>query len=289
MCLARPNLGHGAVIEMVHEYTEKGRWGGRLTNKPLPQTDSAIDALPPALRERLAGLWHIRSAMERRVGDSFSMVVTALERRRTAPLLLELARRAVDDEYRHEELSRRVASVYAGRDLPRAQRLELTPPKYEGEREELRDTLTIVGQCVFNETTAGAFLEASLSHAKTPLARAAISELLSDEIDHGRIGWAHLAELTAEERKEVEPWLLPLAYLNLREWQRETPYDPSHDAIFSDHGEPPTAVLHAALVDALRTLIVPGLAALGMDTKPLVAWLDAGAETSKPPRELANA
>jgi hypothetical protein len=48
-------------------------------------------------------------------------------------------------------------------------------------------------------------------------------------------------------------------------------------------------VLHAALVDALRSLIVPGLQALGMDTKPLVAWLDAGADTSKPPREFANA
>lgn len=274
---------------MVHEYTEKGRWGGRLTNKPLPESDPAIDALSTPLRERLAALWHIRSAMERRVGDSFSMVVGALERRGTAPALLELARRAVDDEYRHEELSRRVASVYAGREMPRAKRLELNAPKYEDEREELRDTLTIVGQCVFNETTAGAFLEASLAHAKTKLARAAISELLSDEIDHGRIGWAHLAELTPAERKEVEPWLLPLAYLNLREWQRETPYDPSHKAIFSEHGEPPTAVLHAALVDALRSLIVPGLEALGMNTKPLVAWLDAGADTSEPPRAFAHA
>lgn len=274
---------------MVHEYTEKGRWGGRLTNKPLPESDPDIDSLEPKLRERLAALWHVRSAMERRVGDSFSVVVGALERRGTAPALLELARRAVDDEYRHEELSRRVASVYAGREMPRADRLKLTAPKYEGESERVRDSLTIIGQCVFNETTAGAFLEASLAHAKTKLARAAISELLSDEIDHGRIGWAHLSELTPEERKRIEPWILPLAYLNLREWQRETPYDPSHNAIFSDHGEPPTAVLHAALVDALRTLIVPGLEALGMDTKPLVAWLDAGADTSRPPREFANA
>lgn len=274
---------------MVHEYTEQGRWGGRLTNRPLPESDPAIDALEPALRERLAGLWHIRSAMERRVGDSFSLVVEALERRGTAPALLDLARRAVDDEYRHEELSRRVASVYAGRELPRAARLTLEAPRYAGERERLRDTLTIVGQCVFNETTAGAFLEASLAHAKTALARAAISELLSDEIDHGRVGWAHLAELTPAERKEVEPWLLPLAWLNLREWQRETPYDPAHAPVFSDHGEPPTAVLHAALVDALRTLIVPGLSALGMDTKALVAWLDAGADTSRPPRDLAAA
>ena len=274
---------------MVHEYTEQGRWGGRLTNKPLPESDASIDALDAPLRERLAALWHIRSAMERRVGDSFSVVLGALERKGTNPQLIELARRAVDDEYRHEELSRRVASVYAGREMPRAERLVLNAPQYEGESQELKDTLTIVGQCVFNETTAGAFLEASLSAAKTPLARAAISELLSDEIDHGRIGWAHLAELTPAQRKEVDPWILPLAYLNLREWQRQTPYDPSHEPIFSDHGEPPTAVLHSALLDALRTLIVPGLQALGMNTKPLEAWIAAGADTSKAPREFADA
>jgi hypothetical protein len=273
---------------MVHEYSENGRWGGRLTGKPLPDHDPAIDALARPLRDRLAALWHIRSAMERRVGDSFSMVVEALERRNAPPEILNLAKRAVDDEYRHEELSRRVASVYAGKEMPRAERLKLNAPKYEGERPEIKDALTIVGQCVFNETTAGAFLEASLRVAKTPLAKAAISELLSDEIDHGRIGWAHLAQMSPADRKEVERWILPLAFLNLREWQRETPYDPTHDPIFSDHGEPPTKVLHEAMMDALRTLIVPGLEALGMDTKPLVTWLDAGADTSRPPRELLS-
>lgn len=274
---------------MVQEYTEQGRWNGRLTGKPLPDSDPAIDELSKELRERLATLWHARSAMERRVGDSFSVVVGALERSGTNPAILTLAQRAVDDEYRHEELSRLVASRYAGYEMPRAKRLTLTAPEYKGESEKLKDTLSIIGQCVFNETTAGAFLEASLASAKTKLARAAISELLSDEIDHGRIGWAHLADLTPEQRKEVEPWILPMAYLNLREWRRETPYDPDHTPVLADHGEPPTQVLHDALVDALRTLIVPGFKALGMNTAPLEAWLAAGADTDRAPREFENA
>ncbi|MBX3228672.1 MAG: hypothetical protein KIT84_08470 [Labilithrix sp.] len=274
---------------MVKEYTDEGRWNGRLTGKPLPESDPAIDELPKELRDRLATLWHVRSAMERRVGDSFSVVVGALARRNAAPALQTLAKRAVDDEYRHEELSRLVASRYAGREMPRAARLSLVQPEYKGESQELKDTLTIIGQCVFNETTAGAYLEASLHTAKTKLARAAISELLSDEIDHGRIGWAHLAELTPAQKKQVEPWLLPLAYLNLREWRTQTPYDPGHTAILSEHGEPPTKVLHDALVDALKTLIVPGFKQLGMNTAPLEAWLAAGADTDHPPREFEHA
>jgi hypothetical protein len=63
----------------------------------------------------------MRSAMERRVGDSFEVVAAALERRGAARNLIDLAHRAIDDEYRHEELSRVVASRYAGRDLPRAE------------------------------------------------------------------------------------------------------------------------------------------------------------------------
>lgn len=269
---------------MTAEHTSAGRWGGELTSRPLPKNDPAIQALSPALRERLASLWHTRAAMERRVGDSFEIVTAALERRGAAAWLIDLSRRAIDDEYRHEELSRVVASRYAGRELPRAPRLSLVAPEYKGESPELRDTLSIVGQCVFNETTAGAFLEASLRHAKTKLARAAISELLSDEIDHGRIGWAHLASLPLRERQRVTPWLLPLAYLNLREWQRETPIDPSHVAILSSHGEPPAEVLHLALLEGLRSLIIPGLTALGLSVESLVNWVEAGADTRTPPR-----
>ena len=42
-------------------------------------------------------------------------------------------------------------------------------------------------------------------------------------------------------------------------------------------------VLYAALVDALHTLIVPGLRELGMATGPIEAWLDSGASTDEPP------
>src|SRR4051812_22072839 len=63
-----------------------------------------------------------------------------------------------------------------------------------------------------------------LAHARGPLVLSALRELLSDEIDHGRIGWAHLAALDRSTRNEVSRWLLPMTYLNPRLWQKETPY-----------------------------------------------------------------
>jgi hypothetical protein len=136
---------------------------------------------------------------------------------------------------------------------------------------------------VLNETTASAFLEACLTHARGGVARAALRELLSDEIDHGRIGWAHLASLSASVRAELSPWLLPMAFLNLRTWREQSPDDPRHRDVWTLHGVLPASVTHAALVDALRTLIVPGFKDLGFHTRAVEAWLDEGAPTDHRP------
>lgn len=273
---------------MISEHTTTGRWGGRLTQRALPLEDPTIPQLARHHRQRLSETWLLRAAMERRVADSFEVIRDALKRRAAPSALVDLAVRAIDDEHRHAELSRVVASRFAGEDLAAPARLPLEVPRHAGASSELRDTLFIVGQCVLNETTASAFLEVCVAHAEAPLAKAALRELLSDEIDHGRIGWAHLASLDPATRAEVGRWMLPMAYLNLRIWKHESPHDPSHCDVLTMHGVPPAELLHEALVGALRDLIVPGLKALGMKTEALGAWLDAGAFTDRPPAEFAR-
>lgn len=268
------------------EYTEHGRWGGRLTNRPLPDRDSEIDKLSAHDRDRLAKIWLTRAAMERRVADSFEVIHSALTRQRAATDLIELSYRAIDDEYRHAELSRVVASRFAGHELPPPERLVLETPKHTGASPDLRDTLFVVGQCVLNETTAGVYLETCLTHATGPLAVSALRELLSDEIDHGRIGWAHLASVSQDVRNDIARWMLPMAYLNLRIWKYETALDPNHTEALSKHGAPPAETIHDALANALASLIVPGLKQLGMSTASLEAWIEAGAGTDKPPVEF---
>jgi hypothetical protein len=209
-------------------------------------------------------------------------------RARATAALVALAERAIDDEYRHAELSRVVASRFAGAELAPPERLPLELPRHAGASPELRDTLYVVGQCVLNETTASAFLEVCLAHAQGALARTALRELLSDEIDHGRIGWAHLASLPPSMRTEVARWLLPMAFLNLRTWRQHSPRDPRHREAWTLHGAPPADVTHAALVDALKTLIVPGLEELRIPTGALRAWLDDGAPTDRAPKRSAS-
>jgi hypothetical protein len=77
-----------------------------------------------------------------------------------------------------------------------------------------------------------------------------------------------------------------MAYLNLRQWKYETPEDDAHVDALTQHGAPPARVLYPALVDALTTLIVPGLKQLGIPTRELEAWLAEGASTDRAPTEL---
>jgi hypothetical protein len=257
----------------------QGRWGGRLTSRPLPECDSEIEALSDEQRDELVAGWLGRAASERRVADAFEVIRDALAQRGSAAELVALAARAVDDEYRHAELSRLIAARFAGRELESPARLTLVVPEHRGAPARLVPSLHILGHCAMNETFASAFLEASSKPAQAPLARAGLRELLSDEIDHARIGWAHLSELSPRERAELVPWLDSLVHANLAMW-RKAPRPYTSDAALHRHGAPPAEIVESALLGAIRELIIPGLAHFGLPTRSLASWLGRGAPTT---------
>jgi hypothetical protein len=256
-----------------------GRWAGRLTSRPLPDSDASIDALSPHDRALLADVWLARAANERRVSDSFAVIHDALRTVRAEPALIELAQRAIDDELRHAEICRVVASRFAGAELAAPSRLSLKVPEHATASPELRHTLHVVGQSCLNETLASAVLESSLATARGALVCAALRELLSDEVDHARLGWAHLASLRPELKSKLGAWLQPLARGNLRMW-RETQRTYAMSTTLVEHGALTREGTEQALLDALRNLVVPGFAKLGFDVSPLVSWLDEGAPTT---------
>ena len=259
-------------------WSDSGRWGGKVTSRPLPDHDPSIDALSDGDRATLVAVWHGRAATERRVADSFMLIASALRELNASPDLIALADRAIDDEYRHAEIGRVVASRYEGKELDYPPLLPFSAPAHAQASDELRHTLHVLGQCSFNETIASAFLEVCCEHATAPLAKAALRELLSDEIDHARIGWAQLAASSAEVRREVVPWLPSLAKANLRMW-RETPRTYPTGDLFCAHGAPSEAIIQSALTMAFQQLIIPGFEHMGMPTAALHAWMSEGTPT----------
>lgn len=255
-----------------------GRWGGRLTRRDLPMVgEGAIGAAALATRERVAEVWLARAASERRVADSFVVVRAALIALGADAALIALADRAIDDEMRHAEISRIVASRYAGRELAHPPRLALAVPRHDGVSASARHVLHVVGQCAINETIASVYLENALAFATAPLARVALRELLADEIDHARIGWAVAGAASPDARRALGVELPRMCVANLRMWRapRGVPEGPELAA----HGAPPPESVERGLLVAFRELVVPGFASIGVETAPIACWLDAGAAT----------
>jgi hypothetical protein len=229
----------------------------------LPQHDAELERLADGERALLAEVWLSRAASERRVSDAFAIVAGDLALLGAPVEVTALARRAVDDELYHQDLALLVASRCAGRDLAPPPRLALVVPAHPGASERLTATLHVLGHCAMNETFASAYLEASLALARAPLARAAVQALLSDEIDHARIGWAHLASLSEAERHELAPWLPSLLAANLAMW-RAIPRPGAEAQALAQHGLVPADSVESALFGAVRHVILPGFARFGL-------------------------
>lgn len=244
-----------------------GRWGGRMTKKPLPTDDASLEALADDARHEVIAVWHARAASELRVATSFRIIAADLRALHADDTLVALADRGVDDEHRHHDLCVEVASRVAGARLDPPPLLDHVVPDHPGAPERLLPALHVLGHAVMNETFATAFLEASLAASRGALARAAVGELLSDEIDHARIGWGFLASIDAGTRRELAPHLVPVARANLAMWrtaERAYPVDPAVVA----QGAPSLDVVEAALVEGVAGLIVPGLRRMGFELTP---------------------
>lgn len=258
-----------------------GRWNGRLTSRPLPDSDETLRGVSLADRALLANIWLSQCATERRVADSFAVVHGALVNLGADPGLIATAERAVDDEYRHTELCRVVASEYAGRALSEPPLLPLVRPTHPtASSDRVRNCLFVLGQCAFNETFASAYLDTALSCAEAPYARAAIRELLSDEVDHSRIGWAFAATLPRGERAEVQSWLVDLAVCNLREWRKIALPSVARGEVVR-HGVPPRDRVEAALLSVIDGVMIPGFERCGFDARALREWHARGAPTDE--------
>jgi hypothetical protein len=245
------------------------RWGGRLTKRPLPDHDETIALLSDQDRRGLAGFWLSRSSGERRVSDAMVVIRDALQELGEPAPLVELAERAIDDELRHAQIWHLGAQRFAPDGQGTPERWPPQVPHYDAP-DHVRHRLYVIAECVFNETTASTFLQTCQRLARGPLAVAVVREILSDEIDHARIGWAFLARLSDPQRAELQPWLVPMLRAHWNEWSRALHEVPDS---YPAHGIPSKADTREAIVASLRDVILPGLEEQGFATARMKAWV----------------
>jgi hypothetical protein len=200
------------------------------------------------------------------------MVPVLRERRASAAVLDRLARGA-DEEIRHSEICARLAETYAGEAVVRPQIDSVPLPRFDVGDEDLETALLVAGMCCVNETIATAWISACLAAAKTPLATMANRIHLHDEIEHARVGWAHLASDAVSDatRSALGVCLPRLLEANAPGWERDDASLPAEGV--PEQGHLPVAVSRRVFLDAVADLVVPGFAHVGVDTGPARAWL----------------
>ncbi len=187
------------------------------------------------------------------------------------------ASRAVHDEVRHGEICRALASRYRGEDV-------LWPPAVSLEgcvawrwRPWLRaDPASRRGDVLRERGCFSDLPGRELRRSDGGLrARAALRELLRDEVEHARFGWIYVgrAVALASARAALQEHVLPIVRNVVSCW-----FDDSAITIrqgMPDDGLPSVAVMRACAVTAMRDLVLPGFERVGVDVSATRDWLKA--------------
>lgn len=218
------------------------------------------------LRARIARHWLHRSAAERGVSAAFTELRPRLVAAGVADPVLALVDKAIDDEQRHADLCVRLASQYAGSDQSTPPARFDALPSFGTNDERLEVALIVTGMCCINESIASEWIRSCWQAATAEIAVVANREHLKDEIDHARLGWAHLASehVDADLRARIAQRVPKMIEVNVAEWKKPDEFLPA--AGIREHGHLSRAENDAVIDAAVRDVVVPGFALLGMIT-----------------------
>ena len=246
-----------------------------------PDTASVPDAtsLDDHQRRIVATTCERRAALELLGAAAFTGVTQALLDLRADAVIVDLSARAISEEINHSEIYRSLAIAYAGHDVARPTPAPIEWPVHEDAEPALRPALHVVGMCSINETMACAFLDLCLLGTRAPAVRKGLHDVLSDEIRHGRIGWAWLASanLAARARSAIGDFVLPLLRTQVRGWRAQIETVPS--PAVPEHGCPSGSAIEATMVASIKDLVLPGFEHVGIDVRAARAWAEQGAPT----------
>ncbi len=229
-----------------------------------PSDDPSIDALAADLREAISGHWSHRSRAEHTVAEAFASLRPRLAAIGAAAPVLALADKAIDDERRHGDLCARLASRYAGREIAPSRPEARALPDFGTGDEPTEVALLVMGMCCINESIASEWIRSCWSVASARTAVFANREHLRDEVDHARLGWAHLASSVVDDAllATLRPWVPKLVAVNVAEWKKPDPHLPPEG--IPAHGHLSAVETEAVIDAAVRDVVLPGFALVGL-------------------------
>jgi hypothetical protein len=233
-----------------------------------------IDA---ATHAELGARWAYRAGLEHAASRRFERLADRLAAAGFAAELVAIAREAAGQERHHVALCAGIGERF-GVACPRlggdvADVAEVAPSAWS-----LRDRVIyeVVAFCCVTETANAAVVTAGIDDVEDRAIRAAVRTILADEVQHSRLGWRFLAThpLDETQRRGLAIYLPVM----LRGAVRDELFRPQPEIgdveTLRRHGTLSIAERQAAFLLAMREVLLPGLAAAGVDPAGGEAVLD---------------
>jgi hypothetical protein len=218
-----------------------------------------VQGLGEEQRECVAGYWWQRAEGELTSWHGFQHVLADLRTERAAPAVIELAERAVQDEFQHAQRCREWATHFGHPGGELAARGE-RPIAFRGATAEQNRLLRIT-LCCMNETVGCVVLRQARPALALPELRAFNRWHMADELQHSRVGWAYLATVRAEQHAFLRSWV-PVLLRLVKEGWCEGNEQAREDLV--PFGYFSSRLLRAAQDEAVNAIILPGLQHLGI-------------------------
>jgi hypothetical protein len=212
-----------------------------------------------AQRELLANYWWQRAEGELTSWIGFKHVLADLREEGAVTSLIELAMRAVDDEYEHTQRCRAFALHFGHADEPVIPRGE-KPIAFRGAT-EAQNRLLRITLCAFTESIGCLVLRHARPLIEWPELLEFNRQNMADEVQHSRIGWGHLATVSDEQRRALRPWIPVLLRILHATWCESGELE-REDLI--PFGYFSARLLEAAYQEAVESVIWPGVIHLGI-------------------------
>lgn len=157
------------------------------------------------LLSAVASVWRYREKVEWEAAATFARLAHDLADCGAGSAVVQMARKAAKDEQRHAKLCQGLAENYDPQSVALVPELGsvIGPNNLPLDRRTLYASVAL--SCV-TESLSVALLLRMRQLVVDEDAKATIREILVDEIDHSRLGWAHLA---AEAARGDVSWLSP--------------------------------------------------------------------------------
>ncbi len=209
----------------------------------------------------VARVWRARECIEREAATLFAMVADNLQACGEPQALVDMARTAAEDELDHAERCRSIVQRFAPNQLPPleprpAQRLG--PSTLSARDRALYETVAV--GCITESLSCG-LLMAMRQRAEDELVAETIQHILKDEVQHSRLGWAHIAH--AAKARDIS-WLAPHVAPMLRTALRSDVVPMCTDVRAPGSGVLTHEESRIVVGETIRKVILPGLAMHGI-------------------------